>query len=168
MVVNGGYPASLLCRSALIAWRLSGKQPLGVMNFHNSSTHPPWYFKFFENLIDRLVIASASHVVAVSRNCLESLNNRRAFSGSPKLLYIYNGIEDPLEILKNNPEDNNKFHDKDYCLMLSTYEERKGHKYLLQALHAVTLKFPDLHLKIYGYGLPQEKNKLLMKLFGSS
>ena len=160
MVVNGGYPASLLCRSALIAWRLSGKQPLGVMNFHNSSTHPPWYFKFFENLIDRLVIASASHVVAVSRNCLESLNNRRAFRGSQKLLYIYNGIEDPLEILKNNPEDNNKFHDKDYCLMLSTYEERKGHKYLLQALHAVTLKFPNLHLKIYGYGLPQEKKQI--------
>ena len=35
MVINGGYPASLLCRSAIISWYLSGKRPLAVMNIHN-------------------------------------------------------------------------------------------------------------------------------------
>ena len=33
MVVNGGYPASLLCRCAAIAWRFAGKKPLAVFNF---------------------------------------------------------------------------------------------------------------------------------------
>ena len=52
MVVNGGYPASLLARSAVIAWWLAGKRPLSVMNFHNSTTCPPWYYSFIENIID--------------------------------------------------------------------------------------------------------------------
>ena len=49
MVVNGGYPASFLCRSAVVAWWLAGKQSLAVMNFHNLTTSPPWYYCFFEN-----------------------------------------------------------------------------------------------------------------------
>ena len=42
MVVNSGYPASLLCRCAVITWQLADKLPLAVMNFHNSTNCPPW------------------------------------------------------------------------------------------------------------------------------
>ena len=100
MVVNGGYPASLLCRSAVISWRLSGKRHLALMNFHNSTKSPPWYYRFFENSIDKLVVRSASHIVADSKNCLESLNKRSAFINCNKLSHIYNGIEDPTHLLK--------------------------------------------------------------------
>jgi glycosyltransferase involved in cell wall biosynthesis len=161
MVVNGGYPASLLCRSALIAWRLVGKRPLGIMNFHNSTTRPPWHSKFFENFIDRLVISSASHIVSVSKNCLDSLRSRSSFVGCGKLSYIYNGIGDPVFLLKNFFNNaNNELPPRQYCLMLATYENRKGHAYLLQAFDIVIKKFPNTQLQIFGHGLPQEKKQV--------
>ena len=161
MVVNGGYPASLLCRSAVIAWWLAGKRPLAVMNFHNSTTSPSWYYSFVENIIDRLVIRSVNHVVSVSRNCLSSLDARKAFVDCDKLSYIYNGITDPTQSLKvgANTTKKNLSH-KPYCLMLATYETRKGHGYLLQAFQTVVKDFNDVQLQIYGHGLPHEKKQV--------
>jgi len=156
MVVNGGYPASLLGRSAIIAWRLIGKRPLAVMNIHNYTTYPPWYLSFFENLIDCLIVRSVSHIVSVSKDCLSSLNEKDIFSRSGKLSYIYNGIEDPVKLVKpgliKSRNDSSR-----YCLMLATYEARKGHSYLLQAFTSVVEKFPDIRLHIYGYGRPKER-----------
>lgn len=161
MVVNGGYPASLLGRCAVIAWRLAGKRPLAVMNFHNSTACPPWYYSFIENTIDTLVIRSVTHVVSVSKDCLDSLNNRCAFLGCTKLSYIYNGIEDPARLLKAvSATTENKSPPRRYCLMLATYETRKGHAYLLQAFQKVVKDFPDVQLQIYGYGQPHEKQRV--------
>ena len=154
----------LLCRSAVIAWWLSGKQHLALMNFHNSTTSPPWYYRFFENSIDKLVVRSASHIVAVSKNCLESLNRRSAFINCNKLSYIYNGIEDPTHLLKINSTsiENSAFLNQ-YCLMLSTYETRKGHSYLLKAFQNVVKDFPNVKLKVFGYGSHYEK-KIVHKI----
>ena len=153
MVVNGGYPASLLCRSAIIAWWLAGKRPLGMLNFHNSTTKEPWYTLVFENFIDRLVIRSVSHMVSVSKNCLDSLNSRDEFIGCAKLSFIYNGINDPLINIKSTVIENKS---TQYCLMLATYEARKGHSFLLQAFKLVIKDFPDVQLHIYGHGKPHE------------
>ena len=145
MVINGGYPASLLGRSAVIAWRLAGKRPLAVMNFHNSTTCPAWYHSFLENSIDKLVIRSVSHIVSVSKDCLGSLTSRSAFLGCRKLSYIYNGILDPASLLKTATTataTENGSSPKRYCLMLATYEARKGHAYLLQAFQSVVKDFP--------------------------
>ncbi|MFZ2541488.1 MAG: glycosyltransferase family 4 protein, partial [Gallionella sp.] len=161
MVVNGGYPASLLCRSAAIAWRLSGKRPLATFNFHNSTTKPSWYFSFPEYLIDLAVIRSAAQIVSVSKDCLSTLSNRKAFLRCAKLLYIYNGIEDPRLILKDVKDDVRKqYATGRYCLMLATYEPRKGHAYLLQAFKIVIKDFPGARLQIYGYGKPHEKERV--------
>ncbi len=161
MVVNGGYPASLLGRSAVIAWWLAGKRPLAVMNFHNSTSCPPWYYSFLENTIDALVIRSVSHIVSVSKDCLGSLNSRSAFLGCSKLSYIYNGIEDPTRLLNTvSTTSVNKSPFKRYCLMLATYETRKGHAYLLQAFQSVVKVFPDVQLHIYGHGRPHEKKQV--------
>lgn len=161
MVVNGGYPASLLGRCAVIAWRLAGKRPLAVMNFHNSTTCSPWYYRRIENTIDTLVIRSVTNVVSVSKNCLDSLNNRRAFLGCTKLSYIYNGIEDPARLLKTvSATAEAKSLPGRYCLMLATYEARKGHAYLLQAFQMVVKDFPDVQLRIYGHGRPHEKKRV--------
>lgn len=159
LVVNGGYPASLLCRCAVIAWRLSGRRPLAALNFHNSTTKAPWYFSFAEYLIDLAVIWAAKEFVSVSRDCLGSLNTRRAFCGYKKLNYIYNGISEPLlgngkEKIESNPEA------ASYCLMLATYEPRKGHSHLLSAFQQVVKKFPNLRLRIYGYGTPMEMQRV--------
>ena len=159
MVVNGGYPASLLGRSAVIAWWLAGKRPLAVMNFHNSTSCPPWYYSCIENTIDALVIRSASHIVSVSKDCLGSLNSRIAFLGCSKLSYIYKGIEDPKRLLKT-VSSITKNKSPRYCLMLATYETRKGHAYLLQAFQWVVKDFPDVQLHIYGHGRPHEKKQV--------
>ncbi|MDC3200265.1 glycosyltransferase family 4 protein [Porticoccaceae bacterium] len=158
MVVNGGYPASLLGRCAVIAWHLAGKKSKAIMNFHNSSTNSPWYFKFVEYLIDIWVINSVAQIVTVSRNCLNSLNERAAFRDCGKGTYILNGIDDPLI----DPKVVNKLgSDTDlkvpYCLMLATYEQRKGHRYLLEAFALVVKHFPDIQLHIYGHGQAHER-----------
>lgn len=161
MVVNGGYPASLLCRSAAIAWWLSGKRPLPIMNFHNSTTVAPWYYKFVENIIDRLVIRSVRHIVSVSKNCLSSLKTRKVFVDCDKVSYIYNGIEDPIKKMKIVPNGiKSELPFGRYCLMLATYETRKGHRYLLQAIKSVVEDFPDVKLRCYGHGLAEEKKQV--------
>lgn len=156
MVVNGGYPASLLCRCALIAWRFSGNKSLGLLNFHNSAIKPKWYSVLPEYIIDRLVIKFSSYIVTVSDNCLDSLKVRRAFQGCKKMQFIFNGIEDPALQLSHNKLMENQI-DEAYCLMLATYEARKGHTYLLKAFQLVVKKIPDIRLRIYGYGSSHEK-----------
>jgi L-malate glycosyltransferase len=159
MVVNGGYPASLRCRCAAIAWRLSGKQPLAVFNFHNSATMPPIFLGVLENIIDRILAWSTSKFVSVSEDCLSSLQARKVFLNNLNLSYIYNGIEDPVaKINKNSLRD--KVENERYCLLLATYESRKGHTYLLKAFKKVVDDFPDVHLYIYGDGKDYEKNRV--------
>ena len=160
MVINGGYPASLLCRTAAIAWNFAGKRPLAIFNFHNfvQKAHP--LFTFIERMVDTLVYNSSSAIVSVSQSCLNSLSSRPVFK-YPKLKYILNGIEDPIKIANQNtfnPEFN--IENCDYCLILATYEQRKGHPYLLTAFKEVIVKYPNLQLHIFGYGSPSEKKKV--------
>lgn len=159
MVVNGGYPASLICRCAVIAWKLAGKRPLATFNFHNSATKPLWYFSFPENLIDQAVIHASAQIISVSKACLNTLNSRKAFLGCTKLHYIHNGIEDPA-LLLDGGEGNLKNDSDKYCLMLATYETRKGHFYLLQAFKSVVKTFPHVRLQIFGFGKPHEKQRV--------
>lgn len=158
MVVNGGYPASLLCRCSSIAWWIIGKKPKAVFNFHNSTSQPHWLQLIFENLIDRLVIQSASHIVSVSKSCLDTLFSRKSFVSCDKLSHVYNGIEDPKLHLNYSTKENNK--PRKYCLMLATYELRKGHKYLLRAFRHVANEIPNAQLMICGHGQPHEKKKV--------
>lgn len=158
LVVNGGYPASLLCRSALVAWRLSGKSRLGILNFHNSAPVAQRRYRYFEDFIDRLVVRSSSYIVSVTQNCLDTLNNRPAFMSYQHFKVIRNGIEDPL--IKNshktkNLGDNPK--QSPYILMLGTYEPRKGHLFLLKAFQLVHQAHSDMKLEIYGYGVGNQK-----------
>jgi glycosyltransferase involved in cell wall biosynthesis len=157
MVVNGGYPASLLCRCAAIAWRFSGKKPLATFTFHNSATRPPWYYFLPEYLIDRLVIDSSRHIVSVSSNCLDSLKIRNAFRAGAKLRFIYNGIADPASRANGTGGAQGRDPDVPYCLMLATYEPRKGHVFLLRAFRLVANDFPGVRLCIYGFGSPEQK-----------
>ena len=157
MVVNGGYPASLLCRCAIIAWRIAGKKSKAVMNFHNSTMESPWYFRAAENLIDHWVVRCSSRIISVSKNCLESLNTRRAFRACDNLSFVYNGIQDPAKAVKSIDVQTESYLSKyPYFLMLATYEVRKGHLYLLQAFQWVVKEFPQARLKIFGHGQTHE------------
>jgi glycosyltransferase involved in cell wall biosynthesis len=156
MVVNGGYPGSLRCQCASIAWRLSGKECGAVFNFHNYATLPNKFVIFFENFIDRLVIWSSDTFVSVSSSCLNSLKNRKAFSKNIKMDFIYNGIEDPISFNKVSSVAKKKSQEPKYCLLLATYEVRKGHIFLLKAFQYIIKDYPDVNLKIFGYGNENE------------
>jgi len=153
VVVNGGYPASLICRAAIVAWRISGKSRLGVFNFHNSVPAAEKKLGKFENLIDYLVSKSSEHVVTVSKNCLESLNVRPNLFSHPNRSYILNGVLDPRESGdSHNLSPANHQRLEPYLLMLSTYEPRKGHLFLLSAFEILHRQYPNLKLRTYGYG----------------
>lgn len=162
MVVNGGYPASLLCRCAPIAWRLSGKSKLALFNFHNAAIRPSWYCKFFENFIDQSVIDTSQAVVTVSEWCLGTLQNRTPFLGCSKLRFIFNGIEDPvLKLNRGGGLDCRNVGDHSrYCLMLASYEPRKGHSFLFKAFKSVLIEFPNVRLMLFGFGTAREKKKV--------
>lgn len=169
MVVNGGYPASLLCRCAAIAWRFSGKDIPAIFNFHSSAVRPSWYSSAFENAIDRSVIKAVSKIVSVSKACLDTLGNRKAFLSCTKLSFIFNGIEDPaLQLEREGGQDKLPVSEHKYCLMLATYTSYKGHSFLFEAFRLVLKDFPDLLLKIYGFGTSIEKEQVAydVKRFG--
>ena len=160
MVVNGGYPASILGRCAIIAWWVAGKKSKPIMNFHNSASSSPWYSQIFDNFIDRCVIRFSSHIVSVSHNCLESLNSRPAFKECDKLSYMYNGISDPSTQEDFDSIGFKKPKVQPYFLMLATYEKRKGHSYLLKAFKSIGSEFPDTKLKIFGHGQRHEVSRV--------
>jgi glycosyltransferase involved in cell wall biosynthesis len=162
LVVNGGYPAGLTCRAATVAWGLASKRPLSVHNFHNFCSPPRWWERVFEDAIDRRVHAYAKAMVSVSQVCADSLANRRVFAGSNKLKYIYNGIE-----FHANCENRRAVRlglglaeQVPMCLMLGTYEPRKGHEFLLRAIQRVVRSRPDAKLVICGFGYPFEISRV--------
>ncbi len=159
IVINGGYPASLLGRCAVIAWYISGKKHKAIFNFHNSAMPIKWYEYIPEYLIDKAVAKSSSCIVSVSDDCLNSIKIRPIFSTYKNMFRIYNGIEDPYLYLSNTYSFNKK--DKRYCLMLATYEPRKGHAFLLNAFKLVVQKLPEVRLLIYGHGKNKEKQKII-------
>lgn len=164
IVVNGGYPASLLCRAASIAWKLSRKKHPAIFNFHNSTVPPPKYYALLEYVIDKLVIWSAWRIVSVSHNCLSSLECRPAFRECNKLVCVYNGIADPKLKTQHVIDTNSHAESREvvpYCLMLATYEPRKGHAFLLQVFKEVVKKCPHVSLRIHGQGTEKQKNDVL-------
>ena len=157
MVVNGGYPASLACRVSCISWNLAGKYPKAILNIHNSPIVKSFPFNLIDNLIDYFVAKSIFYIVTVSKNCFNSLRQLNFFK-RVNMSYIYNGIQDPESLIKNLKK--NKLLTP-HIVMLSTFERRKGHFFLFQAMQIVLKSFPSLELHIYGDGKLSEKKIII-------
>ena len=155
IVVNGGYPASLLCRSAIISWAFYKPKFKGIFNFHNSLGRFNWWNFIFEPVVDYLVLISSNYIVGVSSNSANSIRKKWIFLKTRKIKWIYNGIEDPISHLQN-PKLSIGIKSS-YILMLATYEKRKGHIFLIEAFKLLVLDYPNLELFIYGHGSIEEK-----------
>lgn len=155
MIVNGGYPAGDSNRAAAIAWGMvRGARPKSVHNFHNFATPPRIWERLPEAIIDRAVAANTLAFVSVSEVCATSLENRPAAANAP-VTHIHNGIPDP----DPSPIDSCQVKrsldlpgDAPLCLMLGTYEPRKGHDFLMRAFGQVLLTHPQAKLVVCGYG----------------
>jgi glycosyltransferase involved in cell wall biosynthesis len=119
----------------------------------------PWYFFIQEWLLDHAVIYCSSSVITVSEYCLSTLRSRAAFSKTQKLLFIHNGIVDPSNA-SLKPSDSLVNIPRPFCLMLATYEIRKGHEHLIKAFRMVVDKCPGTFLLIYGYGSESEQQRI--------
>lgn len=165
LVVNGGYPASILCRAAILAWCLSGKKNKPVLSFHSAATISKWYLWLPDFILDWMVVNCIHAVISVSQNALASLSNRPLFNRDVRKSYIYNGIADP--IVGPITCDRFRISDETYCLMLSTFHEYKGHTFLFDVFSQVVAEFPEVKLVVCGDGTESQKDIILNKIKSS-
>jgi glycosyltransferase involved in cell wall biosynthesis len=158
LVVNGGHPGGLNCRSAILGWKFSGKKPLGVLSFHNYFIKPALVKRILNFPSDFMLSRSISTLVSVSHDCLNSLSNEYLFRSVSKKV-IYNGIPNPK--ISNASISLNKISNKRYCIMLASFEPRKGHNYLLTAFSYVVESFPNLELHMYGDGNSHDYERII-------
>ena len=157
MVLNGGHPGGDTCRAAVITWGLFAKRkPHAIYNFHNLASTPRWFDKWPDKIIDHFVARYSRAIIGVSRVCAESLRNRMGGEVMGKVSWIYNGISAPSPAAASHAatlrEELGLPKDSLVCLMLATYEPRKGHDFLLKAFRIVVSEIPTARLVICGYG----------------
>ena len=158
LVVNGGYPGAETCRIANIVWFRMGRKP-SIHNFHNFAMKPKFGLRWYESFIDRELLKSVKLFVSVSHSCSESLKTRDTFQSltASNNRYIYNGTVDnnhsdsTLDIRKHFMIDSNPI-----CIVLGTYEARKGHKFIFEAFKSVLEIVPNAHLVTCGAGTKEE------------
>lgn len=164
MVVNGGHPGGDTCRAAVIAWRLFCRdKPRALYNFHNLANTPNRIDRWPEKLMDGWLVSSAQALIGVSRICAESLRKRIGNTAMSKVSYIYNGIAAPTLPTLLEPSLRAELGispDTPLCLMLATYEPRKGHDFLFQAFRKVIAEVHSAHLLVCGYGYPEEVERV--------
>ena len=157
IIVNGGHPGSLVCRVSGIAWRVAkGKKLRSIYTIHNLPSYhilPSFAQKIvysLEYIVDFPLSKCVSSIRTVSKTCFESFAQVRPIFHSGKFDYIYNGIQDPS--LSEEGRLSAGVLDSHYCLMLASFEPRKGHKYLFDAFLEVSKKMPDIKLIVCGSG----------------
>lgn len=156
LVVNGGYPGGDSCRAAAIAGMLHTGSGSVVCNIHNLALASPRLLAWPEYAVDLLVARSCKIMLVVSHAVQQTLVGRPGLAKQCPVGVVYNGLS-PLARRGPIAEDFFPLHPQDhYLLMLCTYEERKGHAFVLQAFLQVRATHKKLHLVFCGYGGPAE------------
>jgi glycosyltransferase involved in cell wall biosynthesis len=159
IVINGGYPGGDTCRAAAITWGTFNRHKLqSIHNFHNLVVPASMLYSLQETIIDRWVVKNTSKFVTVSKAAAESISQRRYILGKCNVEYIYNGIDQSfgeftsIDIKK----ELNISSTSPVCMILATYEKRKGHLFLLQSFKLVLNSVPDAVLLMFGFGYTDE------------
>ncbi|ADV43941.1 glycosyltransferase family 4 protein [Bacteroides helcogenes] len=155
-VINGGYPAALSCRCIPISWHLYTRKKC-ILNFHNFCVLSNFLLRPISALIDRWLVRSTSYFISVSKICSESIRLRKPFRKLTNIRYIYNGISNDIvtpsfDLKRELGIDA----DSKIVMMLATYEERKGHKFILSVVKRVLEENENVHLVFCGYGSEAE------------
>ena len=160
IVINGGYPGGLSCLAASVCWGLFRREKYSIHNFHNIAFSTTKY-QFISNYIDYLVEKYSSSLVSVSDTASKSILSRISFKKTKKLSFIYNGIE--FKDDKFTKDVKNELlisSEAKVCLILGTYEARKGHSFILKVFEKVLSEYKNVHLISCGYGTKEEKDKV--------
>lgn len=166
LVANGGYPGGETSRMTSIIWKILRRKN-NFHNINNLAVKPKRLIeKIYEKLIDFLMIKSVDNFICVSNISESFLRKRKSFSNLNNISRIYYGID---KIIKNSIDL--KKHLKismssKICLVLATYEPRKGHEFLIKSFKFAHQKIDDLHLVFIGHlnSLHQEYYNKIKKL----
>jgi glycosyltransferase involved in cell wall biosynthesis len=163
LVVNGGYPGGDSCRAAALAWKSVARArnlPLSIHNVHNLANPARLWERVAENIVDRRLCAATSEFVVVSEATATALRHRLPDESAAKIHVILNGVADPraadLHAVVALREELGIGPERPLCLMLGTYEPRKGHAFLFAAFRQVVLRLPGAQLLICGFGYPDD------------
>lgn len=159
IITAGGYPGGNTCRQVAMSglFKRSWGKPFFI--YHNAPASIHWSQIIPEYIFDRLLEKSVSGLITVSYYTLGEFRYRPALMSSPKHKVIYNGIETNHLSGKNYRSIYSELsihNDRQIVLMLATYEKRKGHEFLFQALQYVIKECPNVSLVIAGFGYPHE------------
>ena len=166
LVANGGYPGGETSRMTSIIWRILRRKN-NFHNINNLAVNPKRYLeKIYEKVADFLMIKSVDNFICVSNISETFLRKRKSFANLNNISFIYYGID---KIIKNSI--NLKSHLKisknsKICLVLATYEPRKGHEFLIKSFKLANKSIDDLHLVFIGHlnSLHQEYYNKIKKL----
>lgn len=160
IVSTGGYPGGNTCRVVALSGLFKRSWGKLLFIYHNDPCPAHWSQIIPEYIFDMLLEKAVSALVTVSNSTLGGLRHRFALRHSSKRKVIYNGIE-------THPLSEKRYHsiynelgipeDRQIVLMLATYERRKGHEFLFQALQHVIKKCSKIFLVVAGFGYPHER-----------
>ena len=154
IVINGGYPGGESCRAASISWGMFSGKLHSIHNYHQLVVKPVWHSFFQEWIVDSLVSRYTNKFITVSKAAETSMALRSAIPNMKKY-YIHNGLGDYVVSSKNKINIKSEIgvpESAPLCLMLATYEPRKGHAFLLNSFVRVLRVVPSAHLLICGHG----------------
>jgi glycosyltransferase involved in cell wall biosynthesis len=163
MVINGGYPGGHSCRAAAIAWGMFSGKPLSIHNFHSIVARPAWYLRLQEYVVDAVLCRVTAKFVAVSRAAAMSMAARPGIHRAGKTVFIHNGIDSLPAPSESGGDIRGELGISSHaplCLMLATYDQMKGHDFLLKAFQKVVARVPDAHLLICGFGVPPDVHRV--------
>jgi glycosyltransferase involved in cell wall biosynthesis len=144
-VNNGGYPASFVSQTAIIAAKHSGINKI-VYHINNPAKKQG---VLLEKVIDKKINQYVNYFITASRQALESLSKKRFFD-IHKLVQVYNTIENPT-ITKSKHEICKSHHinmDKFILCEVAFLSERKGQIYILKTLSKIKERYPDIFSRL--------------------
>ncbi|MFC1615642.1 glycosyltransferase family 4 protein [Patescibacteria group bacterium] len=138
-----------------------------------TTEHDPFKLSFFKDLFKKFFLKKVSKIITVSQNNKKILSELYP-EHQNKLKVIYNGIDTTWwqsQLLRFTDNDRKEikeklFHAHENTLIITTIaelHERKGVKYLINAIPKIAEKFPNIKLVVIGDGAERDNLQRLIK-----
>jgi len=137
---NGGYPGAYSCLAAVLAARIRGI-PTVIYVVNNIATPYNRIWRWMDYLPDRLVVGGVTKFICGSVPASLALRQVLGLNIN-QVVNLHNGIA-PRQVTETKAqvlERLNLSHDRFYLGIVAILEERKGHRYLLEAMQMLKNK----------------------------